>query len=217
MGFPNVDIFLVSMLISKFNAVKASPTFTISDLFDDLSSPEQAEITTYIERKTFTDDLREREDSQVFIFPHFPMLNMPLPQIGISLGQEDTAEKFFDDVVGDATPYPETGEQTHWAIPKGYWAAAHYQIDVVCATKDEAIWLSRFIQRFVCEELDTLDQIGVKEVSISQQDMVLNQEQQPMTVFNRTVRISCKAANTWTKLIPVELYEQGVNLALTTP
>lgn len=215
MGFPNVDIFLTSKLIERFAQAKADPSFIVPDLFDDLLEAEQSEIITYIERKNFTDDLRERTDSEVFIFPSYPMFHIPLPQIGISLGNEDTADKFFDDVVGDATPYPLTGTQTHWDIPKGYWAQASYQADIVCTTKDEVIWLSRFVQRFIMEELDTLDQIGVKEVAVSLQDTMPKTEAQPTTAFSRVVRISCKVANTWTKRIPVQFYESGMNLGLT--
>ncbi len=211
MGFPNVDIFLSAKFIERFNEVKADPSFIISDLFDDLSAAEQAEIAEYIQRKNFTDDLRERTDSEVFIFPSYPMFTVPLPQIGISLGNEDTAEKFFDDVVGEATPYPDGENPTHWDIPKGYWASANYQADIVCATKDEVIWLSRFLQRFIVEELDNLDQIGVKEVAVSLQDTMVKTEAQPTTAFSRVVRINCKVANTWTKRIPVNFYQTGVN------
>ena len=214
MGFPNVDIFLTGKLIERFNEVKTDPSFIVPDLFDDLQQAEQDEISEYIQRKGFTDDLRERTDSEVFIFPSYPMFHIPLPQIGISLGNEDTAEKFFDDVVGDATPYPATGEQTHWDIPKGYWASANYQADIVCSTKDEVIWLSRFVQRFIMEELDTLDQIGVKNVMVSLQDTMTKTEAQPSTAFSRVVRIKCEVANTWTKRIPVSYYQSGNNTAI---
>jgi len=212
MGFPNVDIFLTAKLIERFNELKADPTFIVPDLFDDLSAAEQVEITEYIQRKNFTDDLRERTDSEVFIFPSYPMFTVPLPQIGISLGNEDTEEKFFDDVVGQATPYPDAIDPTHWDIPKGYWAKANYQTDIVCTTKDEVVWLSRIVQRFIMEELDTLDQIGVKEVTVSLQDTMVKTEHQPTTAFSRTLRVGCKVANTWTKRIPVSTYAQGNNL-----
>ena len=211
MGFPNVDIFLVGKLLEKFTAVKASPTFAVADLFEDLTSQDWTDITIYLGRKTFTKDLRDRPTSAVYIMPHFPLLDMPLPQIGISLGNEQTVEKFLDDTVGDATPYPSTGTQTHWDVPKGYWASANYTIDVAAATKDETIWLARFVQRFLCEEQDALDAIGAKEVTISQQDMRLNNDQMPVTVFNRQVTVSCKVANTWTKRLPVSTYTLGAN------
>lgn len=217
MGFPNVDIFLSAKLIERFNQTKADPSFIVADLFDDLDAAEQAEITEYIQRKSYTDDLRERTDSELFIFPSYPMFNVPLPQIGISLGNEDTAEKFFDDVVGEAVPYPDAINPTHWDIPKGYWAQANYQADIVCTTKDEVIWISRFVQRFVVEELDTLDQLGVKEVMVSLQDTMLKNETQPTIAFSRTLRISCKVANTWTKRIPASFYTTGNNTALTSP
>lgn len=214
MGFPNVDIFLAAKFIERFSEAKADPAFIVPDLFDDLSVAEQAEITQYIQRKSFTDDLRERTDSEVFIFPSYPMFTVPLPQIGISLGSENDAERFLDDSVGVSTAYPDSTNQTHWLIPKGYWAAATYQCDIVATTKDEVIWLSRFVQRFIMEEQDTMDQIGVKEVSVSLQDTMIKSEHQPTTAFSRALRISCKVANRWNKLVPVSYYATGNNLAL---
>lgn len=211
MGFPNVDMFLVSLLKQKFAALKAAPDFTLNDLFDDLSNDQIADIKSYIAAKTFSDDIRDRKTGQVHIVPHHPLADIPLPQIGISLGNDQTAEEFLNDNVGDATPYPETGTPTHWDIPKGYWAQANYQIDVVAATKPEAIWLSRFVQRFICEEKAALDQIGVKEIKLSLSDSRPAPEYQPMSVFNRTVQISCKVANRWTKRIPASAYASGNN------
>lgn len=214
MGFPNVDIYFSSKFIERFNEVKLDPTFLVGDLFDTLSEEERIEITTYIQRKNFTDDLRQITDSEVFIFPSYPMLTVPLPQIGISLGNEDTKEKYLRDLVGDAKPYPATGTQTHWDIPKGYWAAANYQADIVCTTKDEVIWLSRFLQRFIVEAQDELDLMGVKNISVSLQDTIIKTESQPTTAFSRTVRISCDVANTWTKRVPVSTYVAGENIGL---
>ena len=208
MGFPNVDIFLVDKLLAKFNAVKADPEFTINDLFDDFDSGRRAEVTTYIANKTFVTDLRKRGSNEVFILPHFPLIDQPFPQIAISLGQENTAEKFLDDLVGESEPaYDSHGVQIGWDIPKGYLGAASYRIDVVCATKEEAVWLSRFIQRFICELQDDLDGIGAKEIDVSLADMKLEPEHMPQTVFNRTVMIHCKVENLWKKRIPLSTYQ----------
>lgn len=217
MGFPNVDIFLASKLIERFNEAKTDPGFIVADLFDDLTTDEQTEVTQYIQRKRYTDDLRDRTDSELFIFPSYPMLHVPLPQIGISLGNENATEMFFRDTVGDAQPYPDEATQTHWAIPKAYLANATYQIDVVCSTKDEVIWLSRFVQRFITEEKDALADIGVNEVSISLQDTMLKSEHQPSTALARTVSVSCTVTNSWTTLIPVQQYAAGNNTAVVNP
>lgn len=214
MGFPNVDVFLVNKFIERFVEVKADPTFLIEDLFSDLPEAERLEITTYIQRKNFTDDLRQMTDSEVFIFPSYPMMNIPLPQIGVSLGNEDTKEKFFRDLVGEAKPYPDAANPTHWDIPKGYWASANYQADIVCTTKDEVIWLSRFLQRFIVEAQDELDLIGVKNISISLHDTLIKTETQPTTAFSRTIRMNCDVANQWTKRIPVSVYTTGENIYL---
>ena len=212
MGFPNVDTYLVGKFLEKFAAVKADGGFAINDTFDDMDSGHRAEITAYISRKAFTSDLRSRGDSQIYILDHFPLLDMPLPQIGISLGQESTADKFLDDLQGESTPYPATGTQTHWDVPKMYIGAATYRIDVVTATKPEAIWLARLIQRFICEEQDAMAGIGIYEIDITLADLKLEQEHLPQTVFNRAVQINCKVQNAWTKRIPIGNYQSGSNL-----
>ena len=215
MGFPNIDIYLAKQILDKFVAVKTDEGFAINDTFDDLDEGYRAEIIAYVNRKVFTSDLRDRNDNQVYILPHFPIIDMPLPQIGISLGQESTAEKFLDDLQGDSTPvYDEDGIQTHWDIPKGYIGSALYRIDVVTSTKDEAIWLARLIQRFVCEEQNALADIGAYEIDITLADLKLEQEHLPQTIFNRAVQISCKVQNTWTKRIPVAYYETGINTGI---
>jgi hypothetical protein len=211
MGFPNVDIFLVKKLLERFEETQRTPKFFIGDTFDDLDPGRQAEITTYITRKTFTDDLRNRGENRVAIFPHFPMFDMTFPQIGISLGQESPGDTFVGDSAGESTPFPATGTPTHWDIPKLYLGAAMYRIDIVTATKDEAIWLSRLVQRFICEEQESLAAIGAFDIGITIADLKLEQDQQPLTVFNRAVQINCKVMNRWTKRVPVGTYETGVN------
>jgi hypothetical protein len=214
MGFPNVDKYLVKLFFEKFAAAKTDGGFAINDTFDDLDAGEITEITAYINRKTFTGDLRKRDDGQVYILPHFPLLDMPLPQIGISLGQENTADKFLNDLLGESKPYPATGTQTHWDIPKGYVASAIYRVDVVTATIDEAIWLARLVQRFICEAQDSLAGIGAYEIDITVADLKPEQEHLPQTVFNRAVQISCKVQNSWTKRVPIGDYATGTNVQL---
>lgn len=211
MGFPNVDKYLVKLFSEKFIAATIDGGFTINDTFDDLDAGEIAEITAYINRKVFTTDLRKRDDGMVYILPQFPRLDMPLPQIGISLGQESTADKFLDDLQGESTPYPAIGTQTHWDIPKVYFGAATYRIDVVTATKDEAIWMARLIQRFICEAQDAMAGIGIFEVDITLADLKLEQEHYPSEVFNRAVQINCKVQNSWIKRVPIGNYATGIN------
>lgn len=215
MGFPNVDIFLVDNLLTKFNAVKAAPTDIINDLFEGFDAGRKAEVTTYIGRKTFVTDLRKRGGSEVYIFPHFPLLDQPLPQIAISLGQENPADRFIGDVIGDSEPvYNAEDVQTGWDIPKGYIAAVNYHIDCVCATKEEAIWLSRFVQRFVLELQGDLADIGAIEIDVSLADIKLEPEHMPQTVFNRAVMIHGKAENRWKQRVPLTSYQTGNNTAL---
>jgi len=214
MGFPNIDKYLVKRFIENFSEIQFDDGFAINDTFDDMDSGQIAEIAMYLNRKTFTPDLRSRGGNQVFVFPHFPQLDMPLPQIGISLGQETASDHFLGDAAGNSTRYPLTGTQTHWDVPKIYIGAATYRIDVVTATKDEAIWLARMIQRFLCELQEELSNIGVYEMDIVLADLKLEQDQQPQTIFNRAVQINCKIQNSWTKRIPMETYQTGINTAL---
>lgn len=223
MGFPNVDIFLCKTFAEKFAAVQADPDYTIDDLFEDLTVLERAEIITYLQDKVFTRDLRDRhagsdKHQRVYIVPNFPMLELPFPQIGVSLGSENTDGKFLGDCTGDAEAVTDDeGVTIAWDIPKGYYASANWNIDVLCATKDEAIWISRLCQLFICEALDELDAIGVVEVVVAAADIKLDPEHFPLHVFNRRVMVSGRAANTWKKRISAITYLSGDNLALDTP
>lgn len=219
MGFPNTDLFLCKKFEEQFAATQADPDFTVDDLFEDLDEGERLEITEYLQGLTFTQNLRERGEEQryVYILPHFPMVDMPFPQIGISLGQESAAERFLGDYTGEAIPVEdEDGKVIAFDIPKGYYAAANWNIDIICPTKDEAVWLSRFCQLFVCRLLEELDAMGVVEVSIALADVTIPQEHLPHVLFNRRVTISAKAANTWKKRVPATYYDTGINKALST-
>lgn len=223
MGFPNVDLFLCKTFAEQFAAVQDDPTDTLDDLFEDLTAAERTEIATYLQGSVFTRDLRNRHNEsddqrRIYIVPSFPMFDLPFPQIGVSLGSENTDTKFLGDYTGEATAVTDTeGKTIAWDIPHGYYASANWNIDVVCSTKDEAIWLSRLCQLFVCRSLADLDAAGVVEVAIATADMKLEQEHFPHIVFNRRVMISGKAANTWKKRISAVDYQPGTNLALDTP
>lgn len=212
MGFPNVDVFLVDTFLEKFAAMKLSPTFVIDDTFTDFDAGRKSELEAYIARKTFTDDLRNRIDQQVYIMPNFPLADMPFPQIAVTLGSENPSERFLSDSVGDSTPvYDVNNVQIAWDIPKGYIGSATYKIDVVTATKEEAIWISRLLQRFILESQDALAEIGALSVDLTMQDMRLEQEQAPITVFNRSIQMTCRTENTWTIRIPYSQYGTGQN------
>lgn len=220
MGFPNVDLFLCKTFEQRFADTQSDTPLTVDDLFEDMTATERAEIAAYIDDTIFTRDLRERRDGQryVYIAPHFPMVEFPFPQIGVSLGSETTSDKYLGDVSGPTTEVKdEYGNTIGWDVLKGYYASATWNIDVVCNTKDEAIWLSRFCQLFVCQALEDLDAMGVLEVVVATSDMRLEQEHFPHIVFNRRVVVSAKVANTWKKRLSPYEYRTGVNLALATP
>lgn len=201
MGFPNVDIFLVSKFQKRFKGLASSDgTFIINDLFDDLDREDIAAVSSYVRRKMFTTDLRDRADEQVYILPHFPLLDMPLPQIGVSLGNDTTAGGFLGDITEEsAEVLNSTGERIGWDVQKGYLSSATYQIDIAAATKLETIWLSRFVQRFILEEQENLAQAGVLNIDISLQDMRVDQSAMPCMVFARQVNMKCTLANAWRK------------------
>jgi len=223
MAFPNVDKFLVKWFLQRFEEVQLDLERFVEDTFNDLEAEtEQVEIITYLTETTFTDSVQDREEGKRFayILPHYPVAEVNFPQIAISLGQENQSDKFLGDATGESFPVTDDdGNIVAFDVQKGYLATATWQIDVVCGTKDEAIWLSRCCQRFICEALDELDQIGANEISISLADLKLDDKamMQPMTVFNRAISISAKVANTWLKRVPAYTYRTGNNVALDGP
>jgi hypothetical protein len=214
MGFPNIDKILVAIFKAKFDALKAAPEFTINDLFEDLSAGERAEITAYIQKKQFHTDIRDRKDSAVFLMATFPMIELPMPQISITLGQEDT-DRYMGDQTGISEPVLDTdGATIAWDIIKGFYSKANWTISIVTTTKDEAIWLTRLCQHTIFESMLDFEAAGITEVTISTADMRLEQDQQPLTIFNRTIRLTATVINSWKKRVPATTYKTGNNTAL---
>jgi len=217
MGFPNVDTYLCRKFTDHFADTQNDPTETIDDLFEDMDEPERMEVSEYLQSTRFTRDTRDREKGRrvVYIVPHFPMTDIPFPQIGISLGTETVSDKFIGDYTGESIPVKDCqGNVVAFDIPKGYYATASWNIDVLCPTKDETVWISRFCQLFVCRLLEDLDAMGVQEVAVSLADINIQSEQFPHAVFCRRITISGKTANTWKKRIPSHTYKTGINKAL---
>ena len=219
MGFPNVDVFLVKTFLSSLRSLQTSPAGTIADLFEDLDADDRASIIQYVKSLTITGDVRERDERNkyLYVLPHFPLLGYPFPQIGISLGQEDTANKFIGDYTGEPVAVIDSnGATIGYDQEKGYLASGTWNIDVVCATKPESIWLSRMCQLFICQRLEELTALGVMEVNIALADLKLEAQQtmQPGEIFNRGIRVTARVANTWKKrLPPPNAYAVGKNTA----
>jgi len=219
MGFPNVDLILKDLFLREFLAAQMDPQEIISDLFEDRSSEEQLQIGTYLRGKVFVGSNRDRSEDgkRVFILPHFPSAELPFPQIGIYHGESPSTDRFLGDIVGEATAvYADDGETlTGWKQPYGYYEQASFNIDVITATKDEAIWLSRFCQYFICQNIGEIGAKGILEVNISLADIRLEKGAlQPLEAFVRGVRITAKLENTWNKTLPVGVYATGDNTAL---
>lgn len=221
MGFPNVDKFLVRRFMEGFRAVQADPATVIDDLFEDLDELERADIGLYVSQRVVTDDIKERGDGlkHLYILPSFPLADEPFPQIGISLGNEADTERFIGNDIGEPPVEVKDAAGTIIAydIHKGYWASGSWNVDVVTATKDEAVWLSRFCQLFVCQAFDDLDKMGVHEVGVVLQDIKLNPDSamQPNNIMVRGLRITAgKVANTWKIRVPASYYQTGINKAL---
>lgn len=217
MGFPNVDLLLVKIFLNGFSDAQTLG-LAIPDVFEEMDNAEQSEIALYLSRIRATDDITERDSGQkyIYILPHFPLAGYPFPQIGISLGQENTESKFLGDQTGESQPVADTnGNIVAWDVVKGYLASATWNVDIIGATKDETIWLSRLCQYFICQHLDYLTTAGVMEVGINLSDVRIDtQLAQPADFFTRTVSVSARVANTWKKRIGAYTYDTGINKSL---
>lgn len=219
MGFPNVDIFLVKAVLATLNELKSSAgRYKVDELFEDLDPAERQEVHQYLNAMVPTSDIRERGKRHLYVLPNFPLAEIPVPQIGISLGAEETAERWLGDDPGiDPEPVMQGDQLVAWDHYRGYWAAASWNMDLVVQTKDEAIWLSRICQLAACENFDALDAMGVKEVTVALQDVRIDPKMFPDMVFVRSVRVSAgRILNSWKKRIPVGAYtyQTGINTAL---
>jgi hypothetical protein len=220
MGFPNIDKFLVKRFLEEFALIQTDPQEVVDDIFEEMDPEERKEVCTYLVNTNFTRSLEDRPENQrsCYVIPHWPVAEVPFPQIGISLGEEAQADKFLGDYTGQSTPVvsKQTGETIAWKIPKGYLSMDSWMIDVVCGTKDEAIWLTNLCKYFILKALPDLSELGLMEAALGINDVKLDQNSmtQPITYFVRTIRLSGKKANTWSKKVPAQYYQEGVNLAV---
>jgi hypothetical protein len=79
----------------------------------------------------------------------------------------------------------------------GYFSHGSWQIDIVASTKQEAIWLTRCCQYFICRAQMDLARLGVTEIGISLADVRIEQELQPSIAFARGLTMTARVANTW--------------------
>ena len=221
MGFPNVDKQLVKLIAAGFATAKADPNrmaFLVKDLFEDLTAAERSQVSTYVTRKAFQTDVREKKGDNAYILPSFPLTDIPFPQIAISLGVGES-DRYMGDLTGESEPILDDQENvTGWYIEKGYYERSTWDVHVVCATKDESIWLARLSQRFICEAFGQLAQVGINEVNIIMQDLRLEEgTMQPSTVFNRSIKLQATVSNTWKEQVGSNgTYAMGENAELSS-
>lgn len=221
MGFPNVDKILTDIFIAGLNEAK-NDSRIVADCFEEMGHDVQAEISLYLSRLHVTGDIRDREDTRryLYVLPHFPVSGYPFPQIGVSVGQESTSDKFLGDYSGDSFPVRDSDNNViAWDVEKGYIASGSYTADIICSTKDEVVWLSRLCQYTICQRLQDLDQMGIKEVNITLGDPRIDPQSmtQPADVFARAVSLTAKVINTWKKRVPAYTYITGINKAVGGP
>ena len=161
-------------------------------------------------------DVRDKKGDNIYLITSFPLVDIPFPQIAISLGVGES-DRFMGDLTGESEAIKDEDDQTiGWYIEKGYYERCNWDAHVVCATKDEAIWLSRFSQRFICEAFGALSQLGINEVNIIIQDLRCEEgTMQPSTVFNRSIKLQATVANTWRETISTTQIAEGQNQSLT--
>lgn len=211
MGFPNPDLKLVSIIVAGFAEVKVDPDFYIDDLFEDLEPEERLQIKTYIMAKNISKDLRKDIENPLFVAPEYPQKDIPFPQISITIPKE-TSEMPIANEVGDSIPVYVDGVLTYWDLEKVYFTNFNLSVEVLCQTKKEAIWISRFCQLFVCRSLAVLDVAGIKSILINTGDLRVDKSVAPFNLFNRAVLLQGKLVNTWKERILVSEYATGINI-----
>lgn len=218
MGFPNLDKLLVKLFLEKIRALRTDESYRLEELFGDFDAGEIQQVRQYLNAVTATDNIRDRGTGRfLYILPHYPLAELDYPQIGISVGTEDTAERFLGDETGDE-PYPVkdgSGKVIAWDLRRGYWGSGQWNIEIAAGTKDEVIWLSRLCQLALVDNFTTLDAVGIKEVTLALADLRPDPNYYPQNIFLRGIKlVAGKVANTWAKREAASYYQTGVNLAL---
>lgn len=220
MGFPNLDRFLVKTILAKLLSFQGAENYRLEQIFDDFEEAEVAEVRQYLAGLTPTGNLRDKGKGRLFVMPSYPLSDLPFPQIGVSVGSEDTADRFLGDETGGdpAEVFDEDENLIAWDLERGYWGSGMWMVQIMAATKEEVIWLSRLCQQAIVDGFDALDALGVKEVALAVADLRPDPQYYPQNLFLRGLKVTAgKVANTWLKRIPASVYRTGVNLTLTEP
>ena len=223
MGYPSLKLYLLDLLMTTLATIKDDPTTVIAEIFEDPSwtKKRRAEIVSYLNGLTISDDLLEREPgtNYLYIIPHFPRMDVAFPQIAITTGNESSSDWGLGNVTGEFTEvFDDAMELVAYDSERGYFASGQWQADIVCKNPIEAEYLSVLCRHVVLKNLDALDAMGVKEVNVSLADLVLSSEMQQVAtvdVFARRLTVSAgKVAHTWNERVGIETFQTGDNSAL---
>jgi len=200
MGFPSLNFYLKKMFVRELELIQSKPATIVSQVFTDgWDDKERERIVSYLNELNVTDDRTDVGKKYLYILPHYPLLDMAFPQIGISTGNEITAERGLGDETGEEVEIRD-GSNNLIArdIERGYFCRGQYIITLL-GNYEEIIWLATLCKYIVSLRQDELDGIGFKNVDISVADLKPNPELTPHVLFGREVTLSGLLVNTWYK------------------
>lgn len=221
MAIPDVDLYLVDIIIELLNGAKGDLAYLIDDVFSLRPDSERASLREYLGGMEITDNVELRDDRKRFLYviPSHPLMDVPFPQIAVTVPNEQINDFPLGNAPDD-TPREvrdSSGEIIGYDVSQSCFAAGQWHIEVVAGTKIETVWLSRLVQVAVLRNLDQMDQIGVKNITLGMMDLQLDPKQLPQLAYARRVQVNGLTVHEWTTRIKPSYYQTGVNLAVEQP
>ena len=218
MAFNDVDLYLSDKLMETINELRGDDIYVLEDAFSGRPERELAALREYLGKLVLTDDVDHRKkdgEHVLYVLLSFPLADLPAPQICITLPTEQANDFPLGAGVQDTEEATDgDGNVTGYVIRKGYFAQGQWNVDILAASKLEAIWLARMVQLTILRCLDDMDLNGVKNVSFNTVDLEIAQQQLPQLMFARRIQISGVVIQEWIEHQSNGIYAEGVNLAL---
>lgn len=218
MSFPDIDLYLVDTFLELLRDTQGELHRVIDEVFAERPAAEREMVRRYLASMNITDDVKDHRDRCLYVLPSLPLVNLPFPQIGVSVGSEGDSDWGLGDYTGAEAIEVKDGQGnlTGYDIEQGVFVSGSWQINIIAPGKLEVVWLSRLCQLAVRRKTSELaGQMSMSEITLSSADIEIDPQQFPDIVFGRRVTLTGKLPHTWTERIGAATYETGVNTAIT--
>jgi hypothetical protein len=217
MAILDVDLLLFQIIEQFFLEVQRDRRL-IEEIFEYRTETERDMIADYLAQHSMTQDIRNADEDNPFIYliPSFPMMDIPLRQICIYVASEGQTDHMLGSDTGQSTVRTDVnGNRIGVDAVMGAYVHGSYIIDVVSQSKEETVILNRLCYVAILKGLEALESYGVMDTSLTIADAMLDPQYTPIMALSRRMTFAATVLHTWNKFHPDQNYMSGNNLAIS--